>query len=218
MVCRIAWRFKTVSSEIMTWFSTIRWYDLSTCSLFIYYAVSSHSLHLQPLRTSFLIESSGPLSLDLNCFYNNQVGVAAVGSYVADVDFSLNYGLNSSGSICEFLAAFETSVQFELYAPACVGWDDDRNADSCLDSQTKTPTIPPTGYPSASPSMEPAPSSYPSLAPSSVPSISPYPTITAAPTRITEAPSASPTLASGSSSMCVLMSALGTAVLSLWML
>jgi hypothetical protein len=170
-------------------------------------------VHLQPERTSYLIETSGPLTLDLNCFYYNQVGVAAVGSYVADVDFYQNYGLNSSGSVCEFLAVFETSIQFELFTPACVGWDDERNADSCQDSQTKTPTISPTDLPSASPSMEPsmtAPSGTPSLAPTSAPTISPRPTMTVAPTM-------EPT-ASDSSRMCVFMSALGTVVLSLWIL
>lgn len=162
-----------------------------------------------------MIESSGPLQLDLNCFYYNQVGVAVVGSYVADLDFYLNYGLNSSGSICEFIAAFETSIQFELFTPACVSWDDGQNADSCLDSQTKTPTISPTGAPSATPSMEPstkAPSSSPSLAPSGVPTISPRPTNTVAPTM-------TPTMnASSSSRIFVLMSVLGPVILSLWIL
>jgi hypothetical protein len=213
---------------------------LSTCTLVLHHAVSfSFFVTLQPLRSSFLIETSGPITVDFNCFYNNTVGVANVGSYVADLDFTQNFGEASSGQICEFLAAFETSVQFELFTPTCVSWDDPRNAASCSDSLTKTPTIPPTDYPSTSPSAEPTtvPTSQPSNRPSpgetSVPTLSPYPTSSMMPSMITSAPTtAAPTnvettpptsnqtadSGSGISSLCTLISASAAAVLSLWML
>jgi hypothetical protein len=163
--------------------------------------------------------------MDFNCFYNNTVGVANVGSYVADLDFTQNYGEASSGEICEFIAAFETSAQFELFAPVCISWSDSRNADSCLDSQTKTPTIAPSVFPSTSPSFQPT---FAPTDETSAPTLSPYPTISSMPSTMTSAPSdvptTLPTLAtlptdvSGSSTLRTLISASVAVVLSLWML
>mmetsp|Transcript_1923 Transcript_1923/g.3447 ORF Transcript_1923/g.3447 Transcript_1923/m.3447 type:complete len:394 (-) Transcript_1923:196-1377(-) len=174
----------------------------------------------QPLRTSFLVETSGPIAAHNNCFQRNAVGVAPIASYVSDVVVSKNFGDNSTGFVCPFLAAFENSQQFEFYSPTCYSYDE---TNMCRADETRSPTISPTDHPSESPSASPTtagPSMFPSEFPSLNPTITPRPTGTQPPTDYpSEAPSTSPSLPpSSSSKLQMTILALATIGLFVWML
>lgn len=115
-------------------------------------------------RSSFLVETSGPLSLSRNCFYNNVVGVSPVASYGLELQTSDNFGTNSQGRTCQFLSSFETSAQFVSFSPRCINFE---SVSECTASYTVSPTSAPSNVPSVSPSV------VASNAPSRVPSVSP---------------------------------------------
>jgi len=176
----------------------------------------------QPLRTSFLVETSGPIAAHNNCFRNNAVGVAPIASYVSDVTVSKNYGENTTGFVCPFLASFENSQQFEFYRPTCYLY----GSDACLVDETRSPTTAPTDAPSESPSASPstqAPTMSPSDFPSMSPTVTPMPTVPDPPTESpseapSDVPSMSPTMTSSSLKLQLVLSVLAAAGLTFWML
>ncbi len=117
---------------------------------------------------SFLIESSGPLTLESNCFLDNALGVSAAVVYGAPIEASNNYGFNSTGGRCEFAAIFETELQLQNFTPQCLNFD----ATSCQASLLATAA---PAYPSDSPSISPSqfPTTTPSSGPSETPTIGP---------------------------------------------
>jgi hypothetical protein len=131
-----------------------------------------HSLHLLPQwrENSFLVESSGPLSMIGNCFQNNQIGYAPVSVYNEEYFFVNNYNDRSEGRFCPFASRFETASQFDNSAPLCSSFD----ADTCATDSTSTPTLAPTSSPTAPTS---SPSSSPSGQPSEAPSDSLGPSV-----------------------------------------
>jgi len=130
---------------------------------------------------SFLVESSGPLSMMLNCFSNNLVGVSPVASYGGDIESTDNYGTSSNGTVCQFISSFESSSQFDSFTPTCTTFE---SMTDCLAYSTAVP--------SASPSMDisDSPSIVPTTVPSFIASLSP----SRSPTRRgdTKAPTGSP--------------------------
>lgn len=156
-------------------------------------------LFTQSSRSSFLVESNGPLTMVSNCFENNLVGVSPVVVYHPEHIFLQNHESFSAGTTCSFVSTFETPEQFEAYIPRCFPFDLIGSNAVCPLDGTPRPTGTPTSAPTA-PTMQP--SSRPSHAsepPSMVPSLSLAPTIqTDAPTEgptfpPTDAPSFHPT-------------------------
>lgn len=171
-----------------------------------------------------MVETSGPISAHNNCFRNNAVGVAPIASYVADVAVSKNFGENTTGFVCPFLAAFENSQQFEFYRPTCYLYG---VTDFCRVDETRSPTISPTDEPSASPSVSPTtqqPSAFPSEIPTTSPTVTPQPTEPPPPSPSpsqapSTAPSQSPTMTpSSSSKLQLVLSVVAALGLSVWML
>jgi len=142
---------------------------------------------------SFLIETSGPLELYDNCFENNQVGFSNVVSWYKDTPTTFdNFGDNSMGGSCSYLASYETDQQYKARTPRCLLFDAARCKAFATDSPSSSPSSSPTTTPTASPSDAPSasPSAAPtiSMAPSVSPSVSPAPSSSPS-----DKPSASPT-------------------------
>lgn len=157
-------------------------------------------------KLSFLIETSGPLELYENCFEDNLVGVANVASWYRESPSTFgNWGGNSNGPKCGYMASYETDTQYRLNTPRCFGFESNKCQAFGTDSPSLSPSAAPTSSPSESPSASPtltgsmgptvssAPSMSPSVsgAPSSSPSDHPSSTPTESPT-LSAAPSAAP--------------------------
>lgn len=80
--------------------------------------------------SSFLIESSGPLTIYDNCFDDNKVGVSPIVSYKSSHDGRRNAGTKSNGPKCQFLAAFQTERQYKYFSPECKNFEE-RSLKSC---------------------------------------------------------------------------------------
>jgi len=142
-------------------------------------------------KQSYLIESSGPLTLIENCFQDNLVGVSSVVTYAPDHFVSLNnYGI-TDGPKCAYASTFSSSDQFYAFAPGCVSWE----ANVCLADATLQPSPAPSEVASLLPTkystQTPTVSTSPSMVPSDIASDPPtgYPTVTPVPTN---RPSVSP--------------------------
>lgn len=141
----------------------------------------------QNATNSFLIESSGPLNLERNCFLDNALGVSVAVVYGASLEATNNYGFNSSGGACQFAAIFNTEEQLQNFTPQCLSFD----ATSCQAGVLATAA---PAYPSDTPSM--SPSRIPSAVPSSGPSVAPILGASSQPITSTGVPSVSPSIAS----------------------
>lgn len=100
---------------------------------------------------SYLIESSGPLTMNENCFENNQVGVSPVVVYTPESLLSDNYGNESDGGTCHFASRYETSAKYEARAPSCTSYD----ANTCTARETSTPSLTPTAKSTPKPTKKP---------------------------------------------------------------
>mmetsp|Transcript_14595 Transcript_14595/g.35493 ORF Transcript_14595/g.35493 Transcript_14595/m.35493 type:complete len:421 (+) Transcript_14595:515-1777(+) len=118
---------------------------------------------------SFLVESLGQVAITNTCFQDNAVGTSDVVVFGNGLRSADNFITNSSGSLCEFSAVFQTVQQFDAFTPICI----EATETTC----ERFATASPTDFPSASPSVSMAPSTS-------------FPTITAQPT---EFPSFGPT-------------------------
>jgi hypothetical protein len=141
----------------------------------------------RPDTHSFLIESLGPTLVENTCFQDNLVGASDVVVFGASYQSRLNFASNTSGSLCDFSAVFETIQQFDSFTPLCI----EASSTACERYET--------GPPSSSPSAGPTPSA-PSFVPTQQPTTTPYPTAapsfrpSLAPSELgaTEAPTTSP--------------------------
>eukprot|EP00546_Thalassionema_frauenfeldii_P003452 CAMPEP_0178938314 /NCGR_PEP_ID=MMETSP0786-20121207/26261_1 /TAXON_ID=186022 /ORGANISM="Thalassionema frauenfeldii, Strain CCMP 1798" /LENGTH=402 /DNA_ID=CAMNT_0020617017 /DNA_START=160 /DNA_END=1365 /DNA_ORIENTATION=+ len=137
---------------------------------------------------SFLIETSGLLNMELNCFSENKIGVAPVASYGTQILSERNFGTQSNGRKCKYIARFDTQVQFDSFAPGCSNYETVEFCERFLtNSPSSSPSNYPTDIPTGNPTSEPSPS--PSYVPTDIPSSSPT----------TAEPSHSPTLSSSPS-------------------
>lgn len=130
---------------------------------------------------SFLISTSGPISLHQNCFEYNQVGVSPVASYGSEkVVAADNFQFSSQGPKCSFVSKFVVASDVKKMTPFCLQFD----ASVCQETWTESPTEYRSQDPSSSPSLVPTstPSIRPSLKESQWPSVEP-----------TNSPSLSPT-------------------------
>lgn len=143
-------------------------------------------------KSSFLIETSGPITVTGSCFESNQVGVSPVVTYgVNEHIFVDNYGDSSNGGLCALGARFETTVQLEANVPLCTQFD----GATCEARSTRPPTLSPTSMPTGG-----FPTTSPSSSPTSFPTVTPAPSIlepTLLPTTLepTSAPFMEPTSA-----------------------
>jgi len=142
---------------------------------------------------SFLIETSGPLELYDNCFENNLVGFSNVVSWYKETPSTFdNFGDNSRGDSCSYLASYETDQQYKAGTPRCLLFETALCKAFSTDSPSLSPSSSPTASPSASPSDKPSnkPSASPtiSMVPSASPTVSPAPSSSPS-----GKPSASPT-------------------------
>jgi hypothetical protein len=118
---------------------------------------------------SFLVESSGPLTMVENCFENNKVGVSMVMAYNPELFMAENFGNESNGLTCMFSAHYTSYQEYLAKLPQCVNYD----ASECRAFGTPEPSMQPSETPSWAPSN--VPSALPSDFPSSTPSIPPTP-------------------------------------------
>lgn len=125
-------------------------------------------------KNSYLIESSGSLTLSLNCFTNNSVGVSPAVAYGPSAVSDNNFGTSSNGTTCGFLSHFQSATQFQAFTPVCKDFE---ATSRCLSDTTGMPSASPTGFPStippsnvpSSPTGAPTSSSIPSPVPSKRP-------------------------------------------------
>eukprot|EP00547_Thalassionema_nitzschioides_P006887 CAMPEP_0194199572 /NCGR_PEP_ID=MMETSP0156-20130528/545_1 /TAXON_ID=33649 /ORGANISM="Thalassionema nitzschioides, Strain L26-B" /LENGTH=358 /DNA_ID=CAMNT_0038924489 /DNA_START=302 /DNA_END=1378 /DNA_ORIENTATION=+ len=138
-------------------------------------------------RNSFLIESSGHLNMELNCFMENKVGVAPVASYGTQVISDRNFGTQSNGRKCNYIARFDSQEQFDSFNPGCSNYE---TVQLCERSFTNSPSASPSSHPTSSPSTSP-----PTDQPSQLPTLSSQPSVTTNPsdTIPSGAPSNAPT-------------------------
>lgn len=152
----------------------------------------------QASRNSFLIETTGPLTVVGSCFENNQVGVAPIVTYGQQSFLVDNYNDNSNGGLCALASHYDTATNYDNNSPRCASFD----AVRCLARGTAMPTSAPTSQPTAptnfptfSPTIShrptPQPTERPSASPSSSPSSSPSRTFR--PTTTTRSPTREPT-------------------------
>jgi hypothetical protein len=150
----------------------------------------------QYLRNSYLVETSGPLTLSLSCFTNNSVGVSPVATYGSSMVVSdNNYGLAEATQKCRYLSKFSTQAQFDLFTPTCLDFE---STTQCLSDTTAMPSASPTGFPSTgTPTLlgSQMPTGTPTAKPSAQPTISPPPTASPQPSDLVPSapPSQSPT-------------------------
>jgi hypothetical protein len=139
-------------------------------------------------KNSYLIEASGELRLQLNCFVNNTVGVSPAAAFGALTSSASNFGdAVSNGDTCAFLSRFETLQQFQDTTPNCNAYE---VTDRCQSSNTNSPSLPPTEPPSMVPSE--SPSLTPTVVPTPVPSNQPSPLPTVSPSQVpTDTPTTS---------------------------
>eukprot|EP00543_Licmophora_paradoxa_P008914 CAMPEP_0202457726 /NCGR_PEP_ID=MMETSP1360-20130828/14670_1 /ASSEMBLY_ACC=CAM_ASM_000848 /TAXON_ID=515479 /ORGANISM="Licmophora paradoxa, Strain CCMP2313" /LENGTH=508 /DNA_ID=CAMNT_0049077885 /DNA_START=38 /DNA_END=1564 /DNA_ORIENTATION=+ len=131
------------------------------------------------LRNSFLIETSGDISLDRNCFLDNLIGVSPVVAYASNVNSTQNYGAVSDGRRCNFVSRFETQAQYDFFAPKCLNYEELTTCQSDITaSPSMVPTQTPTGYPTISASPSAGPSQPFTALPTGTPSLPPPPTLT----------------------------------------
>lgn len=130
----------------------------------------------QPRTSSFLVESTGPLTMTSNCFVGNRVALSPVAAYGRhDRIFASNYGNASAGEACPFASRFEAAAQYEGSAPSCLDYD----AATCLagvfGGDAGIAGQPATPAPAKSPTKSPtkAPTKAPTDAPTNLPATKP---------------------------------------------
>jgi hypothetical protein len=129
----------------------------------------ANPLAFQWQLNSFLVESSGPLTMVENCFENNKVGVSMVMAYNPELFMVENFGNESNGLTCTFSAHYTSYQEYLAKMPQCVNYD----ASECRAFGTPEPSMQPSETPSWAPSF--VPSALPSDVPSTTPSIPPTP-------------------------------------------
>jgi hypothetical protein len=132
---------------------------------------------------SFLVETSGPITVTSSCFENNAVGFAPIMGYGIETQiFVGNYvsNTNTTSGRCQLAAQFQTEGELLSGSPRCIT----TNGTMCLALGTSPPTVAPTAQPTA-------PTFYPTHFPSEFPSL--VPTSSAAPTGSTDSPTMGPT-------------------------
>jgi hypothetical protein len=157
-------------------------------------------LLFQNSTNSFLIESSGPITVRGSCFENNLVGISPIAVYGTQYLFAQNYEYLSSGKTCALASLYTTAAAYETRTPLCSTFDlNGTNAYCPLlgsaapssvpsfapTSPTGTPSLMPTTAtpgPSAGPSITPQPSENPTLHPTRSPAKFPTRVPTAKPT------------------------------------
>jgi len=149
-------------------------------------------------KNSVLVETGGQVTMKLNCFEENRVGVAPVVSYSSAVLSDGNFGTYLNETKCKYVASFKTQSDFDNFSPECTNYEE---AQSCQrdrtsmpsaspsKEQTFKPSMSPTSLPSSSPTTS-KPSASPSVFPSDKASLFPSSLPTSSPT--TSMPSTSP--------------------------
>ena len=137
--------------------------------------------------SSYLIQTSGQVSVKNSCFIDNKITTAPILRY-GKRPFELENNFGSTPSQCELFAGFSSISQFDRFVPQCIGR---LNAARCEADGTAAPTQSPSAAPTS-------PTAAPSQAPS--PLASETPTLSQSPTNNpTRTPSAQPSVSSAPS-------------------